>query len=43
MADAVAGLSTLGVTFSYGVETTAGTKPHHSSYLQELTLLTRLQ
>ena len=27
MADAVAGLSTLGVTFSYGVETTAGTKP----------------
>ena len=27
MANAVAGLSTLGVTFSYGVETTAGTKP----------------
>lgn len=27
MADAVAGLSSLGVTFSYGVETTAGTKP----------------
>lgn len=27
MTDAVAGLSTLGVTFSYGVETTAGTKP----------------
>ena len=27
MADTVAGLSTLGVTFSYGVETTAGTKP----------------
>ena len=27
MANAVVGLSTLGVTFSYGVETTAGTKP----------------
>ena len=27
MANAVAGLSTLGVTFSYGVETTAGTNP----------------
>ena len=27
MANSVAGLSTLGVTFSYGVETTAGTKP----------------
>jgi hypothetical protein len=27
MADEVAGLSSLGVTFSYGVETTAGTKP----------------
>lgn len=27
MANAVAGLSTLGVAFSYGVETTAGTKP----------------
>lgn len=24
---AVAGLSTLGITFGYGVETTAGTKP----------------
>ena len=27
MADTVAGLSALGITFSYGVETTAGTKP----------------
>ena len=27
MANAIEGLSTLGVTFSYGVETTAGTKP----------------
>lgn len=27
MADEVAGLSSLGVTFSYGVETTAGAKP----------------
>lgn len=27
MEDAVAGLSALGITFSYGIETTAGTKP----------------
>lgn len=44
MADTVAGLSALGITFSYGVETTAGTKPtafkllHRINSIDEITV-----
>nr|DAE28310.1 MAG TPA: major tail protein [virus sp. ctRTq15] len=44
MADTVAGLSALGITFSYGVETTTGTKPtafkllHRINSIDEITV-----
>lgn len=44
MADTVAGLSALGITFSYGVETTAGAKPtafkllHRINSIDEITV-----
>ena len=44
MADTVAGLSALGITFSYGVETTAGIKPtafkllHRINSIDEITV-----
>ena len=39
MASKTAGVSSLGVTFSYGVETTAGTKPTAFTLLHRINAL----